>query len=491
MEERKLAGLMPERVMYYFEEVCNIPRGSGNTGRISEYLAGFAREHSLEYHQDALGNVIIIKPASAGYEEKQPLMIQGHMDIVAVKDPDCSLDMEQEGVRLMVEGDAIYAEGSSLGADDGIALAYGMALLESSQISHPRLEVVFTVEEETGMDGARGIDLSMCQAARMLNLDSDEEGIFWTGCAGGAKVKVVQPLELQTGEGRAVTIVVRGLTGGHSGVDIHKGRGNANLLLGRILWKIAAEVDFSLAELSGGAADNAIPAYASAKLVVNCETDLEKVMQLCQATAADIKQELISKDGGVQILCEKQEAGVFTGIGGQAAKTALALLCALPGGVQAMSADIPDLVETSLNLGVMRLTGITPAAEKGELRLDLALRSSVESAKLNMVERIEAVARLSGALVTVSNAYPGWAFAKESPLRETMAAVYEQMYGKKPLIQAVHAGLECGFFAAKVPGLDCVSIGPNMSDIHTTKESLSISSAKSMWDYLIALLAVV
>ena len=475
-----LSHLEPGNVFGFFEEITRIPHGSGNVGQISDYLAGFARDRGLECIQDELGNIIIIKEASPGYEKEPAVILQGHMDMVAVKKPDCGIDMKKEGLRVAVRGDEVYAEGTSLGGDDGIAVAYALALLDSGTIRHPRLEVIITVDEEVGMDGARGIDLSMLTGSRMINLDSEEEGIFLTSCAGGARVKCRLPLGMVSREGTKVEVSVGGLQGGHSGAEIHKERGNANCLLARLLYRLSRTVPVGLAEIEGGLADNAIPREARACLVLEGK-DLALLRETVLAVEAEMREELATKDPGFWLRAGEPEEGSFVCASPEDTRKGAAFLCALPGGVQAMSADMPGLVETSLNLGILKW-------EEGSLKAEFSVRSSVESAKYALIDRVCAVAELAGGSSAASGDYPGWKYRKDSPLREKMVALYEKMYGKSPRVEAIYAGLECGILGSKIRDLDCVSIGPQMKAIHTTEETLSISSTGRVWEYLVRLL---
>ena len=477
---RVLDKLEPQKVFYYFEEICRIPHGSGNIEQISDYLKGFAEKRNLFCIQDEYKNIIIVKEASAGYEKEEPVMLQGHMDMVAVKKPDCALDLKKDGLQPALDGDKIYAKGTSLGGDDGIAVAYALALLDSDTIAHPRLEIVITVDEEVGMDGARGLDLSMLKSRRLLNLDSEEEGIFWASCAGGTRVKCSLPLHKEQAAGTACRVTVKGLTGGHSGAEIHKERGNSNGLMGRLLWELAELEGVALAELEGGLADNAIPRETTALLILKPDI-LEKFTETVRNMEQNWKRELAVKDPGVCIdMAVEKDSVTSSAVTGETYKRAAAFLNGVPDGVQAMSADIEGLVETSLNLGILTM--------KEELYMEVSVRSSLESAKQNLIRRLEALAFLAGAAVEISGDYPGWSYRKDSPLREKMVRVYERMYGKKPEIAAIHAGLECGIIAAKCKDLDCVSIGPDMSDIHTTEETLSVSSTKRVWEFLLEFL---
>lgn len=475
-----LSNLEPQSVFHYFEEITKIPHGSGNVEQISDFLAAFAEERGLFHIQDAWKNVIIVKEATPGYEKEPAVILQGHMDMVAVKKPDCDIDMKKDGLRVAVDGDKIYAEGTSLGGDDGIAVAYALALLDSDSISHPKLEVIITVDEEVGMDGAREIDLSMLTGNRMVNLDSEEEGIFLTSCAGGARVKCDLKLETQKLDGLTYEVAVGGLLGGHSGGEIDKERGNSNCLFGRLLRRLCEKMPVGLAELKGGLADNAIPRETVGLLVID-KADSEKFASVLDTVEKKIQSELSSKDPDVFIKATEKESVAVECTTAESTRKAADFLSAVPNGVQAMSADMPGLVETSLNLGILEYAG-------GELRAEFSVRSSVESAKNALIGKLFALTELAGGSNTVTGDYPGWKFRKDSPLREKMVRLYEEMYGKAPKVEAIHAGLECGILGSKISDLDCVSMGPDMRDIHTTEETLSISSTRRVWEYLVRLL---
>ena len=486
-----LTNLEPKKVFCFFEEITKIPHGSGNVGQISDYLANFAKERDIFCIQDELKNIIMIKEASEGYEKEPPVILQGHMDMVAVKKPGCDIDMSTEGLRVAVDGDKVYAEGTSLGGDDGIAVAYSLALLDSDTVRHPRLEVVITVDEEVGMDGARGIDLSMLTGNRMINLDSEEEGIFLTSCAGGARVgcrlKASSsnetegiPLSIHERTGVICELTIGGLLGGHSGGEIHKERGNSNRIFGRLLYSIAMKLPVSLISAEGGLADNAIPRETKARILV-AEDNYALLDEIVKKVEKEIQGELSSRDPGFYLQLIRKEWGSARCMPPEDTKRAAAFLNILPNGVQAMSADMPGLVETSLNLGILK------AGEEGILA-EFSVRSSVESAKHALIDELRAATELAGGGIEVTGEYPGWKFRKNSPLREKMIVLYEKMYGAVPRVEAIHAGLECGILGSKIRDLDCVSMGPDMKDIHTTEETLSISSVKRVWEYLVALL---
>lgn len=474
-----LSHLEPGKVFHFFEEICNIPHGSGNIDRISDYLAAFAGQRGLFCIQDEIKNIIIVKEAAPGMEQEPPLILQGHMDMVAVKKPECAIDMKTQGLKLAVEGDFVYAEGTSLGGDDGIAVAYALALLDSSDIRHPRLEVVITVDEEVGMDGAREIDLSMLKASRLLNIDSEEEGIFLTSCAGGARVDCHVPLKREVHKGLVCRVVIGGLTGGHSGMEIIKERGNANMLMGRLLWRLGRSIETGICECAGGLADNAIARETNALLLIE-EKNREKAREMIQSLEKEIQEELAVKDKGVFITCDFQETKELSCVWGEEALKCAGFLAALPGGVQSMSADVEGLVETSLNLGILKL-------KEDGIHAGFSVRSCVESAKAALISRMEAGTWQAGGIIRVTGDYPGWKYRADSPLREKMISLYKRMYGESPRVEAIHAGLECGLLGSKIKDLDCVSFGPNMKDIHTTEEVLSISSVRRVWEYIVQL----
>lgn len=481
---RVFENLEPKDVFYYFEEICSIPHGSGNIKEISNYLVNFAKERNLEHYQDEIGNVIIIKEAAEGYEDHEPVMLQGHMDMVAVKKPDCNIDMKQEGLRIRAEGDRVYAEGTSLGGDDGIAVAYGLALLDGREYKHPRIELIVTVDEEVGMDGARAIDLTPCRAHTLINLDSEEEGIFLAGCAGGARVNYLFEYEQEPVAGLPCTIKIEGLLGGHSGAEIHKERGNAVCILGRTLSELKTEVPFAVESLEGGLADNAIPREAIAKIVLtgkDLKQNQEKVQKIIAKIEKELKIEFSEKDPDIKA---EVSFGVLTErkcMDKERSLRMIAFLNVIPYGVQAMSGAMEGLVETSLNPGILDW-------KEGHLQIGISVRSSIESAKYALIGRLKDIAELAGVKTEVTGDYPGWTYRKDSPLRDKMIRVYEEMFHKKPEVQAIHAGLECGLLAGKIENLDCVSIGPDMKNIHTTEEELSVSSTERVWKFLTGLL---
>ena len=477
MEAVKLAGLEPAAVFGYFEKLCSYPHGSGNTKQISDYLVSFAREQGLRYIQDELNNVILFGEGTCGYEDHQPVVLQGHMDMVCDKDADCPIYMDTQGLDVTYDDTHVFAKGTTLGGDNGIAVAYAMALLADKTIAHPPLEVIITVDEETGMFGATGIDLSMLKGRTLINLDSEDEGIFTVSCAGGARGTISLPVHRRAVYGPCVRLTVEGLRGGHSGVDIHRNRANANKVMGELLSRVQKLMPLCITKLSGGSKDNVITHSCQVTLVAMGMYP-EKINDVAQQLEDEIRQQY--DEPNVKIYGDDVDA-----LGGNALTTedtakVIALLCAAPNGVQAWSQDIEGLVQTSLNLGVVRLD------EK--LNMTFAVRSSVNQEKRDLLAKLRELAEFNGADYSEVGDYPAWEYKKDSRLRDTMIETYQQMYGKAPEVVAIHAGLECGILSDKLPGLDCVSIGPNMLDIHTSREKLEIASTRRTWEFLLEIL---
>jgi len=477
MIERKLAGLEPESVFKYFEDICSIPHGSGNTKRISDYLVSFAVSHNLRYIQDALNNVILFADATPGYEDHPAVILQGHMDMVCEKDADCAVDMEQEGLNVTHNGEYVFAKGTTLGGDNGIAVAYALAILADPSVPHPPLEVVITVDEETGMFGAAGIDLSMLKGRTLLNMDSEEEGIFTVSCAGGARGTITLPVERRAVYGPCVRLTVEGLQGGHSGVEIHKNRANANKVMGEFLARVQQLMPLCITKLSGGAKDNAIPRSCEVTLVA-LGMYIERINDVAAQLQKEIRENYDEPDAVIR-------GDDVDALGGNALTTectakVIALLNAAPNGVQSWSKDIAGLVQTSLNLGIAELDE--------DLVLTFAVRSSVNTEKQELLEKLKALAEFNGAEYGQMGDYPAWEYKKDSRLRDTMISVYQKMFQNEPQVIAIHAGLECGLLSEKLPGLDCVSIGPEMHDIHTSRERLGIASVERTWKFILEIL---
>ena len=477
MSERKLQGLEPESVFRYFEEICAIPHGSRNTKAISDYLVSFAKAHGLRYRQDESNNVVIFAPGTCGLEDHESVILQGHMDMVCEKDAGCPLDMAVDGLDVTHDGCCIFAKGTTLGGDDGIAVAYALAILDDNTIAHPPLEVIITVDEEIGMLGAAAMDLADVKGRTMLNLDSEDEGIFTVSCAGGATCTVSLNAERKAVYGPCVRLSVEGLRGGHSGAEIHKNRANANKVMGDFLGRIQKLMPLCLASFSGGSKDNAIPRACQAT-VVAMGIGLERINDI----AAQLQQEVRETYDEPEALVQAFDVDA---LGGNALTTAattdvISLLCAAPNGVQAYCPDMPELVQTSLNLGIAKLGDRFTAT--------FSVRSSVNAEKEGLITKLKELADFYNGTYSQSGTYPAWEFKKDSRLRDVMVPIYTRMFGKEPKVLAIHAGLECGLLGDKLPGLDCVSIGPQMHDIHTSREKLEIASTKRTWDFLLEVL---
>ena len=477
MKAEKLAGLAPESVFAYFEKICSIPHGSGNTKQISDYLVSFAKAHCLRYVQDDLNNVIIFADGTCGYEQHAPVIIQGHMDMVCEQDADSPIHMDTDGLSITHDGNYVYAKGTTLGGDDGIAVAYALTLLSDPTIPHPPLEVILTVDEETGMDGAAGIDLSALKGRTMLNIDSEEEGIFTVSCAGGARADICLPVQRRAIYGPCVKLTVEGLQGGHSGIDINKNRANANKVMGELLSRVQALMPVCITKLEGGAKDNVIPRTCQVTLVA-LGMYIERINGIAEQLEKEIREQF--DEPNICIRGDDVDALGGNALTTESSAQVIALLNAAPNGVQAWSKDIDGLVQTSLNLGVVTLTDV--------LSLTWAVRSSVNTEKMELLGRLEELAKFHNAQYSTHGQYPAWEYKKDSALRDTMIKVYQQMYGKAPEVVAIHAGLECGLLSEKFPDLDCVSIGPNMRDIHTSRERLEIASTQRTWEFLLNVL---
>lgn len=470
-----LDRLAPARVFHYFEQLAAIPHGSGNTKAISDFCVGFAKAHGLEYHQDALNNVIIIKPATKGYEASPAVIVQGHLDMVTEKTPESSIDFLKDGLDLRTDGESVWAEGTTLGGDDGIAIAMALALLEADDLPHPRLEAVFTVDEETGMEGAEGLDVTPLQGRLMLNIDSEDEGILTAGCAGGARANVSICFETAPCDLPLYLLRVDGLIGGHSGMEINNGRANANLLMGRVLYAMCRALPVRVVSCAGGQKDNAIPIASSAALALTPQ-DAAQAQKIADAFDAAFRAEYAASDAGVRVTLH--EAGVASAAMTEHDSARFArFLTLMPDGVAAMSRDIEGLVQTSCNLGVLKL-------EDGALFACSAVRSSMCSQKEMLLDRITALSEAFGGTASITGDYPAWEYRRNSALRETMIRVFTAQYGHAPTVDVIHAGLECGLFAGKLAGLDAVSFGPDLSDIHTTRERMSVPSVQRTWAYL-------
>ncbi|MFR4972746.1 MAG: aminoacyl-histidine dipeptidase [Butyricicoccus pullicaecorum] len=471
----KITGYQPERLFHFFEDISAIPRGSSNEKAVSDYLIAFAKERGLWYHQDALHNVIIKKPASAGAEDKPAVMLQGHLDMVCEKLAGVDHDFEKDGIDLIVKDGVLTANGTTLGGDNGAAVALMLAVLDDDTLAHPALECVFTTQEETGLTGAAGLDKSLISARTMINLDSEEEGIATVSCAGGMRFTMTRPITRHTASGKLLTIDVSGLLGGHSGTDINKERQNGIILLARLINRVLHETGAQLASFAGGSKDNAIPREVCAVLVCS-DADIEKAQSIAEAMAADFAAELVpfepdfkctisAQDGAAEVLSEAD------------AKAFISAICLAPNGVRRRNLKQDGFVVTSLNLGVARMDDTTAT-------LVFAPRSSVASLQNYTTDCLYLLAETFGFDCDIAGAYPGWSFAEESPIRDTFIASYRELFDADLKIEAIHAGLECGLFSDALPGLDAIAVGPTIRGCHTPDEYLPLDSFERFYSLL-------
>ncbi len=473
---RILGELEPKKVFEFFEDLTQIPRGSGNEAGAAQYCMEFAKKRGLAASRDESDNVVIVKEASAGYEDAPTVILQGHLDMVCEKEADCPIDFTKDPLDIAVDGDFVYAKGTTLGGDDGIAVAIALAILDDDSLSHPRLECLFTTGEEVGLLGAKDFDASHMKGRTLINIDSEEEGIFTVSCAGGMDGILHIPAVYQETEGVRYTVTIDGLQGGHSGAEIHKEHGNSNILMGRALCWLDETVNFRIGKLSGGLMSNAIPRSTQAVLYVP-EEECRAFEERLTALDAIYKTEYAASDAGVTVSFVSEGKAVAQTLTPKCASILLYVLHMVPNGVIKDSMDIPGLVQTSLNLGILNLT-------EGEAVVTFSIRSSIESEKQELSDRLRHCVEFLGGTYEEKGSYPGWEYRHESKLRDTCVSVYRKLYDRDPKVMAIHAGLECGLFSGKMEGLDCVSIGPNLYDIHTPKERLSISSTKRLYEFV-------
>ena len=468
-----LSNLQPEKVFYYFEKLCSVPHGSGNTKRISDLCVGFAKELGLKYRQEACNNVIIWKNGSCGYENAAPIILQGHIDMVCAKTEDCTKDMMRDGLDVRTDGEWVWADKTSLGGDNGIAVAMILAILSDETLPHPPIEAVFTVDEEVGMDGAFALDCSDLKGKKLLNLDSEEEGVFTVSCAGGVRLDCALNAPQENTDGMTgYHVTISGLKGGHSGVNINQGRGNANCLMGRTLYSAMEKCpSLRVHDLAGGQFDNVICLRNDALVAVS-EADAPVFEAFIKEFDATLKNEYAVTDGGISLTCEKTE--VKSAVSGQETSRILHVLLALPQGVQEMNADFPGLVQTSLNLGVMHMD------DKG-IRFSFSVRSCIASQKQMLIQRVKSIVEYAGGTVGERSSYPGWQYDRNSALRKQVQAVYRDLTGCDGRIEATHGGLECGLFIEKIPGLDALSMGPELHDVHSVEERLNVASTERVY----------
>ncbi len=477
MTNNKLSDLKPKKVFEYFEQICSIPHGSGNTKMISDYLVSFAKNHNLIYEQDELNNIIIYKNGTFGYENHNPIIIQGHMDMVCEKDYNCPIDMFTEGLDITHDDKYVFANGTTLGGDDGIAVAYSLALLDDDNIPHPPLEIVITVDEETGMYGAAGINLSNLKGKSLINIDSEDEGVFTVSCAGGSKPTIKLPVNRTESKGNTFKITIDNLEGGHSGIEIQKNRTNANKEMGKLLNLIISKHNFNINEFCGGTKDNAIP--RSCEVTITTNSNIDKLNEIITSYKNLIKTSY--DEPNVNISIEYKDKNKCYALDDKSTKNIIDLLNTLPNGVKAWSKEIEGLVQTSLNLGIAIL-------DEDELSLTFSVRSSINDEKEKLLLNLEEIAKSFNATFIRTGEYPAWEYKKNSKLREVFIDSYRDIYKSEPKVEAIHAGLECGLLSEKIDNLDCISFGPQMHDIHTSREKLDIASTERTWKLLLNVL---
>lgn len=471
-----LENLEPQKALYFFEEICKIPHGTFDTKRISDYCVSFAKERGLEVIQDRVNNVIIRKPGTAGYEDSEPVILQGHIDMVCEKTAESAHDFKKNGLDLYIEDGYLKARDTTLGGDDGIAVAMAMAILDSDDIPHPPIEALFTVDEEVGMGGADAVDLSLLKGRKLINMDSETEGILTTGCAGGIRYEVILPIHKEKGSGSKVSVRLHGLLGGHSGTEIHKQRGNANKMMGRFLYRLGKKVPFSLICINGGTKDNVITLDIAAELMV--ETGKEDVVLAAAEEMERIwNDEFMGEEPGLKVETSVSAVSDCMRMDEASTERIVSYLMLCPNGLQEYSRKIEGVVETSLNLGVLETT-------EDSVRLIHQIRSSVETRKHQIKEQLEQCVKAVGGEGVVTNEYPAWQYNPDSKLRQIMVETYRELYGKEPVVSVIHAGLECGLFLGKRPDLDCVSFGPDVIDVHSVNEALNLASTQRVWEHL-------
>ncbi len=480
--EKVLSELKPQKVFEFFEEISMIPRPSGKCDKISSYIVDFAKSRGLSYETDKMNNVLIRKPSKRYDDERDPVILQGHMDMVCEKsyDYDAKHDFTKDPLKLCVLDDVIYAKGTTLGADDGIAVAYMLAILDDDTNDLPPIEALFTVDEEDGMKGAIGYDTSSLRGKALINIDHEVEGEILTCSAGGKRVKCTLPVEYIKVSGISYDIIICGLCGGHSGMEIDKGRGNANLLLGRMLHTITKNMPFSLKYIGGGLNDTAIPREAKAEIIIDPEY-VDTLENIVEKYSKIICNEFEGVEENMMIYAENKGEDTQMCLDPESKRRIGFLLNTIPDGIIKMSRKNDGLVRTSLNSGIMKLTD-------KEFSLIVNMRSLAESEKDALADKIEYLIETIGGTYTEEYDYPAWEYEDDSPLRDKAFDIYQRLFGKNPKLRGFHAGLECGVFFKKIEGVDIMSIGPNIANIHTPKEHLSISSTQRVYEYLIEIL---
>lgn len=474
-----LQNINPQRVFHYFEELSKIPRGSGNMDEISTYCIDFAKKHNLSYYTDDMQNVVIFKAGSEGYENSSPVILQGHLDMVCQKTESSDINFEKDSLSLYVDGDYIKAKDTTLGADNGIAVAMVLSILESDTISHPPIEAVFTTDEETGMYGAHALDMSILKSKRLINLDSEEDDCITVSCAGGSDFVATIGTETINKAGTMVTLELRGLRGGHSGVEINSGRLNANILMGKALKSLSSTCDFDIISINGGDKPNAITNLCKAQLCVENASAFTKV---AEEILSNLKTEVAEIEHDFSPVITVNDSGDFDVFGKKAKNAVISALSTTLNGVIKMSKNIENLVETSLNIGILK-------TEAEKVTFHFSLRSNMQAGLLELEADMTALYNNLGFEIETFGHYPPWEYKEDSPLRDLYIASYKELFLKDIRVEAIHAGLECGLFASAIEGIDCIAIGPTINDVHTVNEKLSITSTKNFYAILLNVLS--
>lgn len=475
--EYKITGYKPEKLFHFFEDVCAIPRGSGHEKEISDFLVKFAEDRGLWVYQDDSYNVIIKKEGSEGAKDKDPVMLQGHIDMVCDKRAGVEHDFEKDGIDLVLKDGVLSANGTTLGADNGVAIALMMMVLDDDDIKHPPVECVFTTEEEIGLNGAQALDKSRITARTMINMDSEEEGVATISCAGGLRVQLTRKVERINAEGTIVQLKIEGLLGGHSGTDIDKERQNANILMARMVERIMNNTDGKLVSFAGGTKDNAITRECEASLIYADKTEAEKAEKLA-AELAEIYTDEISAfepDFACEISVEENQSAAA--LRDEDAKAFIGAIRLAPNGVYRRNIKMDGFVVVSSNMGVTR-------ADQDELVIVISPRSSVASLQEDSKARFALLAETFGFEISCSGQYPGWDYKEDSKIREVFLESYRELFGKELRLEALHAGLECGLFSEAIPGLDAIAVGPTLYDVHTPDEHVPLDSFERFYELL-------
>lgn len=467
-----------KRIFEIFEEISAIPHGSGNMSAISKYVTDFAKKNGLRFMTDSAENVIVYKSATKGYENAEPIILQGHLDMVCQKTAESDFDFDKDSLELFIDGDFIKAKDTTLGADNGIAAAMILAILERNDLSHPAIEAVFTTDEEIGLIGASKLDVTSLKARRMINLDSEEDDVVTVSCAGGSDFKALLPISYKTKSGTDVTVTLKGLKGGHSGVEIDKGRINANRLAGRLLCLLSGKTDFEIVSINGGDKANAIPNLCEIKF---CCENPEQFCEIAKQYLDEVQSEISARESGFTPTVKIGNYDEYRVFDTALKNDVIYVLTTSPNGILQMSAEIENLVETSLNLGILKTDG-------EQIILHYALRSNKASALKFLNKKMELFFSKVNCKTESFGYYPPWEYRENSDIRDIYVKTYTEIFGSKPKIEAIHAGLECSVFSANIENLDCIAVGPTLYDVHTVNERMSIPSAESFFGLLLEVL---